>query len=239
MFTGLVLISAAAWAYLIHLRLGMDMGMGSPPAWTAVEFALLFAMWAVMMVAMMVPTAAPTVLAFAAINRRRRAGDHPYVPTVFFLLGYVAAWTGFSALATGAQWGLHAAALLSPMGVGTSPILGGALLAAAGLFQWTRLKDACLAHCRSPAVFLMTHWREGPQGAFAMGLRHGLYCVGCCWLLMALLFVAGVMNLLWIAALMAFVLFEKLLPRGDHFGRVAGGVLVAAGVVMLVRSAGS
>jgi len=139
-------------------------------------------------------------------------------------------------LATLAQWGLHSAALLSPMMVSTSPFLGGMLLLAAGLFQWTPLKYACLTHCRSPLSFLMTEWREGHWGALIMGLRHGSYCTGCCWFLMALLFVAGVMNVLWVATITAFVLIEKVAPRGDVVGRVAGVVLVIAGLMMLSQA---
>jgi predicted metal-binding membrane protein len=194
---------------------------------------LLFVMWAVMMVAMMVPTAAPMILIFATLNRRRRDRQQPYVPTTIFLGGYLLVWTGFSALAMLAQWGLHSAALLSPMMVSTSPLLGGILLLAAGVFQWTPLKYTCLKHCRSPMGFLMTDWREGARGALMMGLKHGSYCTGCCWFLMALLFVAGVMNLLWVTAIMVFVLVEKIAPRGDLVGRVAGGVLVLAGLVIL------
>lgn len=241
MLVGLLAVSALAWAYLVYLRvelhsagMGTGMAMQRAEAWTAVELGLLLVMWAVMMVAMMVPTETVAILAFAAIERRRRARDRPYVPTAIFLGGYVAAWTGFSVLASGAQWGLHRAALLSPMGVGTSPILGGLLLLAAGLFQWTPFKKACLAHCRSPMGFLVTHWREGRRGAFVMGLWHGIYCTGCCWLLMALLFVAGVMNLLWIAALTAFVLVEKLVAGGDRFRRAGGAVLAVAGIATLL-----
>jgi len=117
--------------------------------------------------------------------------------------------------------------------VSTSPLVGGLLLLAAGLFQWTPLKSTCLRQCRSPLGFIMTEWREGARGALRMGLRHGSYCVGCCWVLMALLWVAGVMNLLWVAALAAFVLVEKLLPRGELVGRVAGGMLMLAGLVLL------
>jgi predicted metal-binding membrane protein len=190
-------------------------------------------MWAVMMVAMVVPTATAMILAFATINRRRRMQEQPYVPTAIFLGGYVIVWTGFSALATLTQWGLHETALLSPMMVSTSPILGGLLLLTAGVYQWTSLKSACLKHCRSPLGFLMTDWREGPRGALIMGLRHGMFCTVCCWFLMALLFVAGVMNLLWVATITLFVLVEKVVPRGDIVGRVAGGVLVIAGLVLL------
>lgn len=236
---GLVGISALAWAYLIYLTFemgNMDMAMdmaASMQTWTVMDLVLLFVMWAVMMVAMMVPTAMAMILAFATINRRRRMQEQPYVPTAIFLGGYVIVWTGFSALATLTQWGLHETALLSPMMVSTSPILGGLLLLTAGVYQWTPLKSACLKHCRSPLGFLMTDWREGPRGALIMGLRHGMFCTVCCWFLMALLFVAGVMNLLWVATITLFVLMEKVVPRGDIVGRVAGGVLVIAGLVLL------
>ena len=168
----------------------------------------------------------------------RREQEHPYVPTGVFLSGYLLVWSGFSAAATLANWGLHANSLLSSMmGTSTSSYLGGALLMTAGAFQWSPLKSACLTHCRSPLGFLMSDWREGTGGALRMGLRHGAYCVGCCWTLMGLLFVLGVMNLLWIAALAAFVLLEKVAPGGRRFSRGTGlllfgwGALMAAGVL--------
>ncbi|TMP98954.1 MAG: DUF2182 domain-containing protein, partial [Verrucomicrobia bacterium] len=157
------------------------------------------------------------------------------VPTGIFLLGYLAVWAVFSALAAVAQWILHSTALLSPMMVSTSPILGGALLVAAGVFQWTPLKNACLTHCRSPLSFLMTGWREGKLGAFVMGLKHGAYCAGCCWFLMALLFVAGVMNIWWVAIIAVFVLLEKVVPRGLFVGKVTGVFLAVWGVWMMLR----
>ena len=202
-------------------------------AWGATEVLLTWVMWAVMLVAMMTPSAAPMILMFATVNRRHRGQQGPVVPTTVFLLGYLLVWGGFSVVATLAQWGLHTAALLSPMMVSTSPMLGGLLLLAAGIFQWTPLKSTCLTQCRSPLGFLLTEWREGTWGALVMGFRHGMYCVGCCWVLMALLFVAGVMNLLWVAAIAALVLVEKVLPRGKLVGRVAGGVLLLAGLVLL------
>ena len=183
---------------------------------------LLFLMWAVMMVAMMLPSAVPMIQGFLAVNDGRRLSSRPYVPVGIFVLGYIVAWAAFSAAATLAQWGLHKAALLSPMMVATSPIVNGGLLLAAGIFQWTPLKRACLTNCRSPLSFLMSEWREGAGGAFTMGLRHGAYCVGCCWALMALLFVVGVMNLLWIAIIAIFVMAEKVLPGGPLIGRIAG-----------------
>jgi predicted metal-binding membrane protein len=157
------------------------------------------------------------------------------VPTAVFLAGYLTVWTAYSAAATLLQGALLEAALVSPMMVSTSPALGGGLLLAAGAFQWTPLKRACLNHCRSPLSVIMTQWREGTKGAFVMGLRHGSYCAGCCWILMALLFVAGVMNLLWVAAIAVFVLVEKAAPQGVWIGRAAGAAMFAAGVLMLSR----
>ena len=157
------------------------------------------------------------------------------MPTGVFLAGYLVVWTGFSALAAVAQWVLHAEAFLSPLMVSTSPILGGSLLIVAGVFQWTPLKSSCLAHCRSPLSFLMTDWREGKLGAFVMGLKHGAFCTGCCWFLMALLFVAGVMNIWWIAIIAVLVLLEKVAPRGLLVGKVAGLLLSAWGVWVMAR----
>ena len=237
---GVAGLSALAWAYLLalawrmpHREMAMAMAMPHLQAWGATEVLLTWVMWAVMMVAMMTPSAAPMILMFATVNRRHRGQQGPLVPTSVFSLGYLLVWGGFSVVATLAQWGLHTAALLSPMMVSTSPMLGGLLLLAAGIFQWTPLKSTCLTQCRSPLGFLMTEWREGASGALLMGLRHGRYCVGCCWVLMALLFVAGVMNLLWVAAMAAFVLVEKVLPRGELVGRVMGGMLMLAGLVLL------
>jgi predicted metal-binding membrane protein len=211
------------------------MAMPAMHAWGWVEIGALVIMWVVMMVAMMMPAAAPMIVMFATIRRRRTAEGRPAVPTVIFVLGYLVVWTIYSGVAALAQAGLHAAALLPPAMAATSPLLSGGLLVAAGVFQWTPLKRACLAACRSPLSFLMTSWREGRAGAFMMGLRHGLYCVGCCWALMALLFVAGVMNLLWVAAIAVAVLVEKVVPRGDVVGRLAGVVLTAAGVLLVAR----
>jgi predicted metal-binding membrane protein len=239
--SGLALIVALAWAYVSSLASDMRnmetaMEMAMPQmqeVWGASDFALTFVMWAVMMVAMMTPSAAPMILMFAGINRRRREQVVPYVPTSVFLVGYLVVWAAFSVLATAAQWGLHAASLLSPMMVSTSPVLGGILLLVAGIYQWTPLKHACLSKCRSPLGFVLNEWREGRWGAFLMGLKHGTYCTGCCWSLMALLFVAGVMNLLWVAAIAGFVLLEKMAPAGQRMGQAAGALMVAGGVVLL------
>jgi predicted metal-binding membrane protein len=242
----LAALIGAAWLYLFHVASamsdmarpdmpGMAMAMPAMHAWSWVEVGALVIMWAVMMVAMMTPAAVPMILMFVAVSRRRAAEGRPAVPTAIFVLGYLAVWTLFSVGAALAQAVLHAAALLSPAMAATSPLFAGGLLIAAGVFQWTPLKRACLAACRSPLSFLMTGWREGRGGAFVMGLRHGLYCLGCCWALMALLFVAGVMNLLWVAAIAVAVLVEKVVPRGDVVGRLAGVALVAAGGLLVAR----
>jgi predicted metal-binding membrane protein len=238
-------IGALAWVYMVREAramantgvcccAGMKMSGPDMDAWSPIQIVPLFLMWTEMMVAMMIPSAAPMILVFASVNRKRRADERPFVPTGIFLLGYLAVWTGFSALAAVTQWALHSRALLSPMMVSTSPILGGTLLCAAGVFQWTPLKNACLTHCRSPLGFLMADWREGKFGAFVMGLKHGAHCTGCCWFLMALLFVAGVMNMWWVAIISILVLLEKVAPRGLWLGRIAGVFLVGWGVWVMV-----
>lgn len=207
--------------------------MAQIPAWSWDYFVMMFLMWAIMMVGMMVPTAAPMILIYAQFARKRgNAGT--YLSTGAFVSGYLLVWTGFSLAATLAQWGLDSAALLSPMMVSRSPWLGAGLLIAAGVFQLTPLKNACLSHCRSPFQFFMSHWRAGRLGALRMGLHHGWYCLGCCWALMGLLFFGGVMNLLWIAAITAFVLLEKVLPRGPIAGKVTGYAMIAVGSVVLI-----
>jgi predicted metal-binding membrane protein len=241
--SALAVLVVAAWAYLVHLRhdmadmdMAMSITMPDMHPWSWAEFASLVVMWVVMMVAMMLPAAAPMVLTFATLRRRRLAEGRPSVPTAIFVLGYLAVWALYSLVAATAQVGLHASALLSPAMAAANPLFAGGLLIAAGAFQWTPLKRACLVACRSPLSFLMSRWREGRRGALAMGVRHGLYCLGCCWALMALLFVAGVMNLLWIAALAVTVLLEKVMPGGELVGRVVGVACVVAGVFLIVRS---
>lgn len=237
-----------AWAYLLHRARSMDGGMGmdmsamqhmenmampTMQGWTGVDLLLLFAMWAVMMVAMMAPAATPMVLLMAHLSRQRES-EAPVPRALLFAAAYFLVWTGFSLVAALVQWRLHQALLLSAA-MKATPLVGGVLLILAGVFQWTPLKRKCLVHCRSPLAFLMRFWREGPAGALAMGLRHGVYCVGCCWLLMALLFVIGVMNLVWVAALTAFILVERLVIKGDLVGRIAGVALVMAGVLLMAR----
>lgn len=232
---GLAGITAIAWAYIVHLGQvmspgqAMGMPMAGPPA-----LELLVPMWIVMMIAMMVPSAAPTILLFDSVARRRRIIGVATASTSVFTLGYLLVWTTYAMVAAVAQWELHRLALLSPSMASARPWLGGGLLIAAGVYQWLPAKNACLSHCRSPMGFLSSEWREGTRGALLMGIRHGSYCVGCCALLMALLFVSGVMNLLWVAGIAAFVFAEKLVPGGRSLGRVAGLLLVAWGLRVIV-----
>ncbi len=230
---GLLLLTVLAWGYLVAMACdmaGMDRDSAMMHAWGGSDFFMLFGMWAVMMVGMMIPSAAPLILTFATINRKKFEQSGKRVSTVVFLSGYFLVWTAFSGVAAGAQWGLHTLALLSPMMVSQSPLLNGILLIAAGIYQWAPLKRACLEHCQSPLSFVMNHWREGTGGALRMGWEHGLYCVGCCWVLMALLFVMGVMNLVWVAVIAVFVLLEKILPVGLWMGRATGIVLIVWGL---------
>jgi len=187
-------------------------------------------MWAVMMIGMMAGTAAPVLLLFAGARAAARGARFA---VLMFGLGYVAVWVGFSAFAALVQWALHETAMLSPAMKASSPYLAGAILIMAGGYQLTPWKGACLAQCRSPLGFLMTNWLDGQLGALRMGVRHGTYCLGCCWALMCLLFVAGVMNLVWVAALTGFVLVEKIGPAGSIVARVAGAAMVLVGIFMI------
>ena len=209
------------------------MAMTGVQPWTATEFGLRLAMWAVMMVAMMVPTAVPMTLMYAAVARKAAAQHTPLAPTFVFVTGYIAMWTVFSVVATVTQYVLDRTALLSPMMVSRSALFGAALLIAAGIYQFTPLKNTCLKNCRAPVHFMSRYWRTGNFGAFRMGLRLGAYCVGCCWILMGLLFVGGVMNLLWIAAIAIFVLLEKTIPFGVVSGRFAGAAMILVGALSL------
>ena len=238
----LVLVIALAWAYLVHLGHQMsssmahdsmmaEMGMTMDMPWTATDVFFTFTMWAVMMVGMMTGTAAPMLLLFAVAQAARGRRHTPPVVMVFGL-GYIIVWVAFSAGATLAQWMLNQTALLTPAMAASSGRLAGGILVAAGAYQLTPVKGACLTRCRSPLGFLMTNWRDGAIGALQMGLRHGVYCLGCCWLLMCLLFVVGVMNLVWVAALTAFVLVEKIGPFGLIVARVAGAIMIVSGILV-------
>ena len=209
-----------AWAYTIRVSISMQY-MGAD---------YMFSMWAVMMVAMMTPSAAPMLFAVERVSRSRADEETPTGSVAAFLLGYLTLWTGFSLLATVAQTALSHSMLVSSMGVSTNRYLSATLLFAAGIYQFSPWKHVCLAKCRAPLGFLLTEWRNGRSGAFIMGLRHGLYCTGCCWLLMALLFVAGTMNLVWIAALTIMVLAEKILPFGNVVSKLLGVAAMLGGV---------
>jgi len=238
---GLGIITAVAWLYLINLSddMGdtMEMSAAMPDImpWHRADWISMFIMWSIMMIGMMLPTASPMVLMFSTVNHQKKERDQPYAATGIFVLGYVLVWIVFSVGATAANWLLHTNSLLSGMmGESTSNILAGILLIATGIFQWTPIKKACLNNCRTPMGFLMTNWKDGRSGALRMGLEHGVFCLGCCWLIMALLFVLGVMNLLWIAALTVFVLIEKITPKGDWISRIAGIGFVIWGTFLLI-----
>jgi predicted metal-binding membrane protein len=250
----LVVIVALAWIYVLHLAAGMDMGgmdmtgfrmistgleMAMAPAqapWSGTEFVLTFAMWAVMMIGMMTPSAAPMILIYARAGRMASAAGSPLAATGWFAAAYLAVWTGFALAATSAQFALGRFALLDPAMASASNILGGALLVGAGFYQWTPLKRACLSQCQSPLPFIARHggFQKSISGALRLGGLHGLYCLGCCWVLMAILFVGGVMNIAWIAALTAFVLAEKIIPAGRLVSWIAGAALTAAGLRLLL-----
>lgn len=240
---GLVGVLLLSWAYTIYLaqemagmaemgHAGMEMAMPAVHPWGATDYWLMFVMWVVMQVAMMTPSAAPMVLMYTTFSRRQ-TDPHPVWGTTQFYMGYLLVWTAFAAVFTLLQGGLHAATLLSPMMETTSPVVGGAILIAAGIYQFTPFKRACLSHCRSPLGYFMTEWRDGTWGALVMGVRHGAFCVGCCWLLMALLFVAGVMNLFWIAVITAYVLLEKVVPGGQKLSWALGALVIGWGVWMI------
>ena len=239
----LLLVVVLSWAYLLT-GAGMNMqGMGdmltpmkSEP-WTLGYAVLVLVMWAVMMAAMMLPSAAPMILLYTTLARRRsQRGRTMNISSSAFALGYLAIWAAFSVAATALQYALEKAALMSPAMQTTSIALAGAVLIAAGVYQWTPLKQACLRYCSSPLAFIMAYWRPGTAGAFSMGLRHGTYCVGCCWLIMLLLFVGGVMNFAWIAGIALFVLVEKLAPAGRRIGQGAGVLLVVWGAATLLAA---
>lgn len=229
---GLALVTVLCWAYLLAVAAAADsmgsvLAMPMTAAWTPREAALMWVMWAVMMAAMMLPSAGPMVTAYAATAASPRAvGLRGSTPA--FVAGYVVVWSGFALAATAAQWGLHDLALVDAMGGSTSRWLGGTVLLGAGAYQFTDSKRSMLGRCRTPLGFLLNAWREGRAGALVMGLHHGVLCVGCCWALMGLLFVVGVMNLWGVALLAAVVLAEKV-TRSQHVPRTVGVVLLVWG----------
>lgn len=248
----LALICLLSWWFLLRgagtgmSTLAMSTWQFPPPAyesnghsWPLGYWLVMFIMWWIMMIAMMLPSAAPMVLLFARVQRHnwKRGGVvDAVVPTAAFLLGYLLAWLAFSLVATALQWVLEQLGLVHSMMMwSTSHTLSAVFLLAAGVYQFSPLKNLCLLHCRSPASFLSEHWRGGQAGALRMGLDHGLYCVGCCWFLMLLLFAGGIMNLVWIAGLAILVLLEKLLPRGLWLARISGLLMLLAGAWLLIQ----
>jgi predicted metal-binding membrane protein len=241
----IVLTCALAWAYLVHLASQMSMSAESTDAmrkmgmvvdspWRAADVFFTFAMWAVMMVGMMSPSAAPVLLLFADMERRRTERGMP-LRVLLFGLGHITLWLGFSIAAAGAQWALHETALLSLQMSASSAVIGGAILIGAGVYQLTPAKAHCLTHCQSPLGFVMANWRDGAGGALRMGLRHGTFCLGCCWALMCVLFVVGVMNLAWVGALTVFIVLEKTGRLGARVSRAAGLVMIAAGIMLALQ----
>jgi predicted metal-binding membrane protein len=252
----LVIITALAWADLVWLANDMSMGgmdmtgfrmipagqglmMPVTAPWQPIEFAYVFVMWVVMMIGMMTPSVAPTILLYARVGRQAVSAGQPFAACAWFASGYLLSWTAFSLAATLAHWGLERAALLNTMMESATHIFGGFVLIAAGLYQWTPVKDACLSYCQAPLTFVMRHggFRREATAALLLGVRHGFYCIGCCWALMALLFVGGVMNPLWIAFLAILVLLEKVLPFGRVVARLAGTIFIIGGAWLLLKPA--
>jgi predicted metal-binding membrane protein len=240
--TGIALVTLLGWVYTVRearamesMHAGMDMAGVLMQSWTISDAVTMFLMWTIMMIAMMTPSVSPMVLVYALHSRKLRAEQRPYAPASAFLAGYLIAWTLFSLVATAAQWLLQKYALLDMMMEPTNRVFAALVLAAAGIFQFSTLKHSCLRHCRSPLHFFSESWRPGVGGAVTMGIHHGFYCTGCCWFLMALLFVAGVMNLLWVALIALFVLIEKAAPRGEWIARIAGAGFIACAAWMLFR----
>jgi predicted metal-binding membrane protein len=248
----ITVLTALAWLYLLWVAHsmagqgtpmpdmpGMDMSAAMTPilrAWTATDFIAIFVMWVIMMMGMMTPSAAPMILIYGRVARQSALDGRPLSSTGSFAGGYLLSWTGFSLVAAAAQGLLERAAWLTPMMSAASNRIGGVVLIAAGIYQGTPLKDACLKQCQSPFAFIQTHggFKTGPLASLRLGVQHGFYCIGCCWALMALLFAGGVMNIAWIAAIAIFVLIEKILPAGRIAARVAGAGLVLAGLWLFV-----
>jgi predicted metal-binding membrane protein len=234
----LLVISALALGYTGWLATGFDMSsMMSPDyvPWSPGHFAFMLAMWVVMMIGMMTPSVAPTLLLYAAFARQAAARGQVFAPAGWFFAGYLLAWSAFALLATLLQWWLESLSLLPPMMAGTGHVAGGVLLVVAGVYQWLPVKQSCLSQCQAPLAFVQRHggFAADSRGSLRLGWKHGLYCIGCCWMLMALLFAFGVMNLAWIAGLMIYVLLEKLLPNPRWVSRGAGGAAIIGGVGLI------
>ncbi|MCP4387262.1 MAG: DUF2182 domain-containing protein [Gammaproteobacteria bacterium] len=215
-----------AWAVVDMSHPLAQLMMPMDPDWSMGNFFAVLFMWAAMMMAMMLPAAAPMILTFLQLCRQKGEAQRGWI----FVAAYVFTWTLFSSGATTLQWLLQSTGMITPMMASNSIWLSGILLIVAGAIQFSPLKQVCLRYCRTPMGFLLTEWRDGIDGAWRMGIRHGIFCLGCCWALMVLLFVAGVMNLAWVAALTAAVIIEKLHPAGVIIGKCLGGLLIASGI---------
>jgi predicted metal-binding membrane protein len=249
----LIVLTVLAWGYLVWLARNMSMSGSSTPdmpgmnmsaavipmlrAWTASDFTFIFLMWAIMMVGMMTPSATPMILIYSRVARQAAQEKRPIAATGWFVSGYLLSWTAFSFVAAIAQGALERVAWLTPMMAAASNKVGGVVLIVAGVYQFTPLKNNCLGHCQSPFAFIQANggFRRGMSASIQLGMRHGFYCIGCCWALMVLLFVGGVMNILWIAAIAIFVLIEKAIPVGSAIARVAGAGLALAGIWLLFK----
>jgi len=241
--SGLILVIVLAWAYIFAgAGMNMDATMTMPDnmitmapsvSWTPGYAVLIFIMWWVMMMAMMLPSAAPMILLFATVNRSAGITPSQRVPTFIFAAGYVLVWGFFSLIAASIQWVMTSFSMLDGMMQSTSHLLGAAILISAGAYQFLPVKDACLRNCQTPTQFVMGHWSPGHIGALKMGVLHGIFCLGCCWFLMALLFFGGVMNLVWIGGLALYVLIEKLAPPEFFISKIAGGVLILWGIAIV------
>jgi predicted metal-binding membrane protein len=235
----LLSLTVLALGYTYWLGTGFDMSAMMSPhfiPWSATHFAFMFAMWLVMMVGMMTPSVAPMVLLYVAVGRSSAGKGPAFAPASAFVAGYLLAWGAFSAAATLLQWWLESLALITPMMAGMSRRLAGTVLIVAGIYQWLPVKQSCLSQCRSPMSFVQRHggFQASARGSVRLGALHGWYCIGCCWVLMALLFAFGVMNFLWIAGLMIFVLVEKVVPRAAAVSRIAGVVAVGMGTFFIL-----
>lgn len=242
-YIGVIAIMLVSWFYLLNMveqHSRMDMTMMSMPHGDAshslslYNLLILFLMWSVMMVAMMLPSILPATAVFAAFNRRKKAQAQPYVKTYIFVVGYLLTWIACSLLFALAQSGLSTAGVLDSAMKTNNRLLSGSILLIAGVYQWTPLKEVCLKHCRTPLGFFIERWREGHSGAIYMGWRYGLFCVGCCWALMAIMFSVGAMNVLWMAILSIFVLCEKIFPASMFVRNAAGILLIFWGSYLLL-----
>jgi predicted metal-binding membrane protein len=235
----LLVVTLLGWVFLVWAVVDMttplaQLMMPMDPSWSVGNFLAVFMMWSAMMMAMMLPAAAPMILTFISLCRQKHLSGHAWI----FVIAYLVIWSAFSAGSTALHWGLQTTSLITPMMTSKSIWLTGILLVIAGAVQFTPLKEVCLRHCRTPMGFLLTEWRNGATGAWRMGIKHGLFCLGCCWALMGLLFVAGVMNLAWVAALTAAIVIEKLHPAGVTIGKYLGALLIVTGIVQIANLSG-